>query len=732
MSCLKSAKLLGLLTLVLVFNISYAEACQDNDFKPGDKVEVREFDEWIPGVIVRKRQFGLWDVKYYDADFEAYETSFFRTEDIRLSKKTADKRKKRPSKSGADNQTDMAANMMAMMQAIGTPRTWTSSNGKFKIEATFASDDGKTVTLARTNGETIDVPRNKLSKKDIEFLDSVKQMSENMGDPDAMKMIGGRNGKDNNAGENKGGSRSRNKRASRKFTGVTISEPNESRAKPFDFSTTEPFSISVRARASQPLKTSFVLGDVTNDELSVEASLVNSSGSHLVFSVGDKWDENVTGFVGVVELGRGFATPLMQLPVPETVVQDVSPSGEVVLTKTTSNKGGKRLDAFRVANGKLEQIVSWNSGSNKEWSGHYKYARLLDDNRVITLNDDLFEVIQLDPFETLFKFEANRSTEFAIAPDSSSILVYTQGKLFPVDPDTGIASGAVATGIAPSTIAISPSGKIALSSAGNVKVIDSKGATLSEFSTPFSTGCTSAYWLSDRLIGYNESLGRVYVIDTKVGAWLCEYKTGSTDHVDQSGHLWRATISEERVIVNGLRISKPAVLSKLDQLPARMIAFMPGDGVTLDIRLPFDRKTNDEIRQKLTTQLQAIGLKIQPKAKLRLSAFVKKQRTYQESLGFNKVQVTVKPSDTMLQLTKNGTPVWQRMAQNRLNILYGGTLPSQAEMQKEVDNETAPNPNFYKSVQLPKRVIVHRGDKPLVSISVTSGPKPKIRENENW
>lgn len=51
-------------------------------------------------------------------------------------------------------------------------RTWQDASGKFSIEAKFISYDGITVRLEKADGSQISVPSSKLSKADIEYLDS--------------------------------------------------------------------------------------------------------------------------------------------------------------------------------------------------------------------------------------------------------------------------------------------------------------------------------------------------------------------------------------------------------------------------------------------------------------------------------------------------------------------------------------------------------------------------------
>ena len=690
-----------------------------DQFKRGDDVEVLVFKKWVPGVVLRNRHRDLYDVQYHDENFGKKLTRFFRAKDIRRVTRTPGRS---PNKEPADDpivtpSTEEGSSSKPNKESA-TPRTWASSSGKFKIEAKLIADDGEKVVLEKTDGNRIDVPRNKLSKIDISYLDSLRSSN----NPAA----------GNNPFENVTGKKARSGNKMR----IVTSDPDESSVKAFDFSTTEPFNLSVNADTAKPRTKSFFLGDSIGEEYRPENSLVNASGSQLVFTIGDMFNKSLRSKIGVIDLKNGKASPLLELPYPQTRAQDVSPDGQVVLTMTTSNQGGQRLDAFRIEGDQLELIVSWNSGSNKDWSGAYKYARLLDSNRVLTLDDKLLEIIQIEPFQTLFKSEVDKNTEFAVSPDDKSILVYTNAKLFVVDAESGAATSAIETGVTPRTISISPKGKIALAHSGNIKILDSNGVMLNEFTTPFIEFGTSAYWLSDRLIGFNGRLGNVNVLDTKVGAWLIQYQTGSKDHTDHSGFLWRTAINKSRkVSVAGIDISKPDQLTKLDQLPESAMAFEPGDAVALDIQLPFDRKINDAVRTNLESQLQKLGLRIQPNANLKLSAYIKALPSYQISARINRklehAVATVQPSDSIVQLTKNNAVVWKRVDENRLNVHFGGAESSK-QLQDSANFYTYPDTDFLKNIKIPKKVVIHRNAKPMALVWMAIGSNPKVKVTENW
>ena len=49
-------------------------------------------------------------------------------------------------------------------------RIWTSTDGKFSVEAEFVSEEGDTLNLRKTDGKVIEVQTEKLSQRDREWL----------------------------------------------------------------------------------------------------------------------------------------------------------------------------------------------------------------------------------------------------------------------------------------------------------------------------------------------------------------------------------------------------------------------------------------------------------------------------------------------------------------------------------------------------------------------------------
>ena len=62
--------------------------------------------------------------------------------------------------------------LMIPATSYGQSRTWTSADGKKKIQATFISADNGKVTIKRDNGKQLTVSLSKFSEADRAFVES--------------------------------------------------------------------------------------------------------------------------------------------------------------------------------------------------------------------------------------------------------------------------------------------------------------------------------------------------------------------------------------------------------------------------------------------------------------------------------------------------------------------------------------------------------------------------------
>ena len=63
-------------------------------------------------------------------------------------------------------------------------RTWTDSTGKFKIKAELVSQEGETINLKKAGGKAVQLPIDRLSKRDQQFVEQLLLQRKNDAEPD--------------------------------------------------------------------------------------------------------------------------------------------------------------------------------------------------------------------------------------------------------------------------------------------------------------------------------------------------------------------------------------------------------------------------------------------------------------------------------------------------------------------------------------------------------------------
>lgn len=147
-----ACSLIQLVVLTLVVSATSGISAQSpsaDGLSRGDAVEVSYYGRWYPGVVLNVNKRGEAVVRFgFD---RKKETKKFFPESIRIP--------------GQAKNADGA-------------RTWTSKNGKFKIDAKLVSADATTVKLRKPDGKELSVPIEKLSESDRDFLRSLKASPE--------------------------------------------------------------------------------------------------------------------------------------------------------------------------------------------------------------------------------------------------------------------------------------------------------------------------------------------------------------------------------------------------------------------------------------------------------------------------------------------------------------------------------------------------------------------------
>ncbi len=339
-------------------------------FKAGDRVEVEQFGEWQPGVVVGiDEKFGLVEVRLDDTKGrykdmpddvrDRFLTTRARAGNVRLAKKAA-AQPKEPQKE----------------------RTWKDRSGKFSIPAKFMEMLGETVVLQRNDGKRVEILLSKLSDDDIKYVRGLVE-TEN---PFAV------------AGDSTSGTASNAAATTTDETDAPPElkplRPNWREVKLVRAKTFSTWSFTPESKVP-PLDPKLncpriVLEDIPqSDKFFEEAQIfVSDDGRRaMVAREQGKVAQNRQLFLQNIDLASGKAS--VPIPAPKgRKVLDAWPADGVVLYRPDEWGWGKNtvLTLARLENGKLAPVTSWTPYGKEEHESErdVEDAWFLGPNRVLT------------------------------------------------------------------------------------------------------------------------------------------------------------------------------------------------------------------------------------------------------------------------------------------------------------------------------------------------------------
>ena len=149
------------LMTVLPTNIAGEEVAP---LRPGDRVEVHHAGELSKGTIVRIESGSNWVEVRLDEDGQlpAEVPQIAREQFLMQSFPMSQVKRLLGAREGN-------------AQPPNSPRTWSDRSGKFRVEANLDGMNGDRVVLIRTDGKRIEVPLNRLSKSDMEYVQELQE-----------------------------------------------------------------------------------------------------------------------------------------------------------------------------------------------------------------------------------------------------------------------------------------------------------------------------------------------------------------------------------------------------------------------------------------------------------------------------------------------------------------------------------------------------------------------------
>lgn len=685
----KMMKLLGLFTLAVGGFCSRANAQEDAvAFKPGDRVEVAQGFDWKAGTVVAiSNRSGLVEVRF-DDDGDLPEQI------------PADVRERMRTRSYPSSRVRLikAASTTKAVKSSAS-RTWSDRSGKFRVTAQLDRITEGGVVLVKPDGKRVEVPLEKLSEEDQQY---VRDLKEPMGNPFEAP--------------------------STKATASNWQELSVVRPQSFSSWTFIPRVIDPHPapNSASQATVGVQLGEIPNSERFFEAVSgiypAEDGSRALVCRKQGKVRQDRQEFIELIDLGKSDSGGLIPLP-ENTAILDALPAAGLVMYRPDLFGFGKKmlLTIARIDGKDLKPFVQWEPYVHEEWEPNrdIDQAWFLGPDRVMTINHQgkALTVWEVAAAKALFSIPVRSSINLksSLSRDRKLLSIVLNDEIAIIDLDAG------------RHVATLPTGEERILSVKlrddnrRLAALSDQGITLWDLETGnklhvvFHSILDSAReveWCGEFLMVGNRHL---FDVDRRVLLWEYRSATGSTTDAKLSGgRLWVVTNEPERPsTLVSVAVPHAEAVSQAKKLPTfeEMLVVKPGAEIAIEIDIDPNIASGEEVRRSLKTALESAGYRVVEGAQLVVRAVCKRQE--QQTIRINVdgrfpvrdediVERTITPCASYLEMTLAGELLWKKGYIARPGMII--FVKQDETLDQALERLTTPNTTLFASATFPSSV----------------------------
>jgi hypothetical protein len=702
---------LSLASLVVIAALGnsqlWAQRGKANPFKVGEKVEVYWLGEYYPGVVTKIDGFSGWlDLKFTVNGQEKTHSYPSRNDWVRKID--------RPVAKGQAKTSQLAGGASGELPL----RTWADTSGKFKIEASYVGLGTGGVQLKKSDGKTIEVPLEKLSKADQAYLEGLAAAGVAGGNEnpfEAAPEVRSAPATDREAVWTTAKQIAIQPLSGWSLTpdaGVALPEPAGNKV-----SVLEGTGFDPRANRGRGADNNFfespqrILFDRGKGQAIVVFVNAPPGGQREVRL--SKCDMKGVKFAGEVAYASEFD------PV------DVSPSGNLIVCLPPRHGGSdqKMIEVARLEGKGIKTVRRWNMGEWSDWSKQFEQAYFIGEDKILTLTawGGVAALWDIEKAEALWTLSYTKHTTPGLSPGRKQLALGTEGGIAILDAASGDTLARIETdNWQGGLLAFSSDGKrLGRLSSRQVQVWDlTTGKQTHDVWFPKGMMAKALEFLP----GSNFVLvDHRFLVDLYKRIVLWQY-----DLPPMKGQYVAAAIGGKAWVVGGgthhapyqlaaINIPDAAAKSAADVITAeKVLALKPGARVSLSVNLPGTPEEIARATKNLSDQLTANGMIVADGAPLVLEATItdggNETVTYTRfgfgHFGGGGEAATVNKQVTVLSLKENGTEIWA--ASGSFGHAPGMVHLKEGQSVQEAVNERQSDPiQFFYGVKLPTYVARH-------------------------
>lgn len=602
-------------------------------------------------------------------------------------------------------------------------RIWRDASGSFEISATLVATNATSVSLKKSDGETITVPIDKLSKRDQDYVKEQRLPTSDQGaKPSQSSRSGMRGGMPGmlDVPNGRGGLEPGPTKGGRPTGSVEKGDINEYNALPAgDMSAVETIAVADPSApwSYTPLPTpsfapsSLVPVEIPMGEIRNRGTarlVVSCDGSAAALGIGDPFDER-TEF-HVVDSKSSQLLASMELPSKSFAPSDITPGARYVIT--ASSKGGQpqHVAFWKPSNGSLERVGGWRTPSAP--ADGLSDVRFIGLERAVTIDGSGKLILwTLGDGKALATCQVDRKCGRAFSFDGRRMAALLGGEVHLLDLAAGRDLAAFTVeGSPPQKLGFSLSGaKLAGLSTKQVVVWDlTTGKLVRSIELKETPQRMSVDWLDDRYV----LVARSRVVDTELGVTFWAFSTEQfVDAVSiaPAGNLGYFYKDMERSGLFSCRLPVDTMAQRWDAFDKSTLVKVEAGPVSIQMQgLPFSDSEQQQIREALTEQLEKSGFTVEANASMKLTLRVERGKTQQgevRELGkglFDASDATISytPTSSEIKLTIGERVLWK---QSGFDSPVGHFDKREDETyQQAVDRHCRPRAAFFVGAELPR------------------------------
>lgn len=744
---------ISLTTLGLCVSVR-AERTQSK-FKPGDRVELQEGFDWVPGTVVGIDKDSGWvKVRLDQADLPKGIPANVRSH---LQVRTIPAHNVRASRTA---QASAPANEMPI-------RKWTDRSGKFSVDARYDSTKDDRVVLVKPDGKRVEVPIAKLSEEDGKYLHELSSAEKS-----PFQEVGG-----------EAAAAAPTKKAN--WNGAKLVRPQTFK----QWSFVPPTANRTAPAAASSADANVVLTEIPDSQVffeKVEGVYASVDGSRaIVCRTRGEVSQEKAMFLEVVDVTKQQAGSLIPLP-DTTTVLDVDPDANLVMYRPAVFGSGENgvLTIAKLDGGKLVPVQQWEPYAGEDFapSRDIERAWFLGGNRLMTINGHgkALTIWDVESCKALINIPVAVSFDLqvSLSPDRQLLAVIMKEGIALIDLTAGKHVATVPTlGSEYKKVAIrGDNTRLAGVADEGVTVWNlADGKMMSEFCTNSLGHEPTLQWTGEYLLA-----GGQYLFDVERRILLWEYQNSpGAGVVSQLSNERLYAVTKPMgdsgdIVFNSTAIPNATVLEQARSLPsaAELLAVKPGDSVSIVVDIdpnvsladavqnslnanvePATGAENsgkvvvlnpkgaqkDVVRQILAASLTSAGLKVVDRADLVVKAICKPQPPQVIRINVDGrfpprpqdiVERTITPHASYLEMSLKGEVIWKRgfIAQPSMTIwLQRGETLDQA-----LERLTKPNVTLFTKVKFSPYVARPGNATPSGAYGVSQFTSQGLVDGKSW